>query len=226
MADIFDVVADPTRRDLLRVLLDRRAVPEAPTGEISVSELVQTLGISQPTVSKHLRVLRDSGLVSVREEGQHRYYRLEPAPLEALDAWVAPFVDDGQDDAGPDGGHADPETGLLGGGLSADPDGEDDGDPSGYRSPHPSAASGPTPATRRPPPCTTPRASPARRARRRSAGCALGSRGTRGTRDAGCDTMDTRPSGPLESRTSARIAGAMRSVSRSRRTRSRSAHVA
>ncbi|CAN00572.1 ArsR/SmtB family transcription factor [Clavibacter michiganensis] len=132
MADIFDVVADPTRRDLLRVLLDRRAVPEAPTGEISVSELVQTLGISQPTVSKHLRVLRDSGLVSVREEGQHRYYRLEPAPLEALDAWVAPFVDDGQDDAGPDGGHADPETGLLGGGLSADPDGEDDGDPSGY----------------------------------------------------------------------------------------------
>lgn len=79
MADIFDVVADPTRRDLLRVLLDRRAVPEAPTGEISVSELVQTLGISQPTVSKHLRVLRDSGLVSVREEGQHRYYRLEPA---------------------------------------------------------------------------------------------------------------------------------------------------
>ncbi len=132
MADIFDVVADPTRRDLLRVLLDRRAVPEAPTGEISVSELVQTLGISQPTVSKHLRVLRDSGLVSVREEGQHRYYRLEPAPLEALDAWVAPFVDDGQDDAGPDGGHADPETGLLGGGSSADPDGEDDGDPSGY----------------------------------------------------------------------------------------------
>ncbi|RIJ51894.1 ArsR family transcriptional regulator [Clavibacter lycopersici] len=129
MADIFDVVADPTRRDLLRVLLDRRAVPEAPTGEISVSELVQTLAISQPTVSKHLRVLRDIGLVSVREEGQHRYYRLEPAPLEALDAWVAPFVDGGgvEDDA-----HADPDTGLLGGGLSADPDGDEDGDPAGY----------------------------------------------------------------------------------------------
>ncbi|CAQ02634.1 ArsR/SmtB family transcription factor [Clavibacter sepedonicus] len=131
MADIFDVVADPTRRDLLRVLLDRRAVPEAPTGEISVSELVQTLGISQPTVSKHLRVLRDSDLVSVREEGQHRYYRLESAPLEALDAWVAPFVDDDQDEASDDG-HADPDTGLLGGGLSADPDGDDDGDPAGY----------------------------------------------------------------------------------------------
>ncbi|AWG00422.1 ArsR family transcriptional regulator [Clavibacter michiganensis subsp. insidiosus] len=132
MADIFDVVGDPTRRDLLRVLLDRRAVPEAPTGEISVSELVQTLGISQPTVSKHLRVLRDIGLVSVREEGQHRYYRLEPAPLEALDAWVAPFVDDGRGAEDSDDAHADPDTGLLGGGLSADPDAGDDGDPAGY----------------------------------------------------------------------------------------------
>jgi DNA-binding transcriptional ArsR family regulator len=131
MADIFDVVGDPTRRDLLRVLLDRRAVPEAPTGEISVSELVQTLGISQPTVSKHLRVLRDIGLVSVREEGQHRYYRLEPAPLEALDAWVAPFVDDVRGEEADDG-HADPDTGLLGGGLSADPDADEDGDPAGY----------------------------------------------------------------------------------------------
>jgi ArsR family transcriptional regulator len=132
MADIFDVVSDPTRRDLLRVLLDRRAVPEAPTGEISVSDLVHTLGISQPTVSKHLRVLRDIGLVSVREEGQHRYYRLEPMPLEALDAWVAPFVDAGDEDASTDDGHADPDTGLLGGGLSADPDGADEHDASTY----------------------------------------------------------------------------------------------
>ncbi|MDQ0744298.1 ArsR family transcriptional regulator [Clavibacter sp. B3I6] len=133
MADIFDVVSDPTRRDLLRVLLDRRAVPEAPTGEISVSELVQTLGISQPTVSKHLRVLRDIGLVSVREEGQHRYYRLEPAPLELLDAWVAPFVEvDRDEDDADEGDRADPDTGLLGGGLSADPDEDGDHDPSGY----------------------------------------------------------------------------------------------
>jgi ArsR family transcriptional regulator len=132
MADIFDVVSDPTRRDLLRVLLDRRAVREAPTGEISVSELVQTLGISQPTVSKHLRVLRDIGLVSVREEGQHRYYRLEPAPLEALDAWVGPFVDADREDAAGDDAGADPDTGLLGGGLSADPDGDDEHDPAGY----------------------------------------------------------------------------------------------
>lgn len=132
MADIFDVVSDPTRRDLLRVLLDRRAVPEAPTGEISVSELVQTLGLSQPTVSKHLRVLRDIGLVSVREEGQHRYYRLEPAPLEELDAWIAPFVDDGRDDRALDDDAADPDTGLLGGGLSRDPDEDGDHDPAGY----------------------------------------------------------------------------------------------
>ena len=92
MADIFDVVGDPTRRDLLRVLLDRRAVPEAPTGEISVSELVQTLGISQPTVSKHLRVLRDAGLVHVREVGQHRYYGIEIGPLEVVDDWLVPFL--------------------------------------------------------------------------------------------------------------------------------------
>ncbi|MFT2752555.1 metalloregulator ArsR/SmtB family transcription factor [Clavibacter sp. 199] len=131
MADIFDVVSDPTRRDLLRVLLDRRAVPEAPTGEISVSELVQTLGISQPTVSKHLRVLRDIGLVSVREEGQHRYYRLEPAPLAQLDDWVAPFTAVDRDDEDDDD-RADPDTGLLGGGLSADPDGDDEHDPAGY----------------------------------------------------------------------------------------------
>ncbi|MFT2749500.1 ArsR/SmtB family transcription factor [Clavibacter sp. Sh2036] len=133
MADIFDVVSDPTRRDLLRVLLDRRAVPEAPTGEISVSELVQTLGISQPTVSKHLRVLRDIGLVSVREEGQHRYYRLEPAPLEALEAWVAPFAAADRGAGGAvDDGRVDPDTGLLGGGLSADPDGDGEHDPAGY----------------------------------------------------------------------------------------------
>ena len=61
------------------------------TGESrSVSELVTELGISQPTVSKHLKVLRDHGLVAVREEGQHRYYRLDPAPLGELATWLAP----------------------------------------------------------------------------------------------------------------------------------------
>ena len=86
MADIFDVLADGTRRELLS-RLERRA------GEVSVTQLVAELGISQPTVSKHLKVLREHGLVSVREEGQHRYYRLDRAPLADLEQWLAPFLD-------------------------------------------------------------------------------------------------------------------------------------
>lgn len=90
MADIFDVLADGTRRELLTHLL-RHAGSRHDRGEVAVSELVSELGISQPTVSKHLKVLRDHGLVTVREEGQHRYYRLDPAPLDELRAWLAPF---------------------------------------------------------------------------------------------------------------------------------------
>lgn len=92
MADIFDVVADPTRRDVLRVLLERYVSPESDGGEISVGDMVERLGTSQPTVSKHLKVLRDHGLVVVREEGQHRYYRLEAGPLEELEDWLIPFL--------------------------------------------------------------------------------------------------------------------------------------
>ncbi|MFF2273513.1 ArsR/SmtB family transcription factor [Agromyces sp. NPDC058136] len=92
MADIFDVVADATRRDILAVLLERESAVPQSGGEISVSEIVAALGTSQPTVSKHLKVLRESGLVSVREEGQHRYYRLDRAPLETLEDWLIPFM--------------------------------------------------------------------------------------------------------------------------------------
>src|ERR1700760_4274171 len=92
MADIFDVIADPTRRDLLKVLLDRYLSADSESGEISVGDIVETLGLSQPTVSKHLRVLRDHGLVSVREEGQHRYYTIDPAPLQELGGWLSPFT--------------------------------------------------------------------------------------------------------------------------------------
>ncbi|MFF1571210.1 ArsR/SmtB family transcription factor [Leifsonia sp. NPDC058292] len=92
MADIFDVIADATRRDILGVLLDRHADDAHTSGEISVSEIVSTLELSQPTVSKHLKVLRDAGLVAVREEGQHRYYRLDSEPLEAVEDWIIPFV--------------------------------------------------------------------------------------------------------------------------------------
>ncbi|HEY9498506.1 MAG TPA: metalloregulator ArsR/SmtB family transcription factor [Terrimesophilobacter sp.] len=105
MADIFDVVADPTRRELLQVLLERYRTSGSEAGEISVGELVDKLGLSQPTVSKHLKVLRDIDLVTVREEGQHRYYRLDSAPLEVLEDWLIPFLgadfDDGlADEAG------------------------------------------------------------------------------------------------------------------------------
>ncbi len=92
MADIFDVIADATRREILRVLLDRYVDDVHRSGEISVSEIVAKLELSQPTVSKHLKVLRDTGLVTVREEGQHRYYQLDSGPLEDVEDWVIPFL--------------------------------------------------------------------------------------------------------------------------------------
>jgi ArsR family transcriptional regulator len=99
MADIFDVLADGTRRDILRRLLD---------SEASVSDLVEALGVTQPTVSKHLARLLDAGLVSVREDGRNRIYTVRPAPLQTVDAWISPFlggapgpVEDESDDAGP-----------------------------------------------------------------------------------------------------------------------------
>ena len=89
MADIFDVVADSTRREMLQILLENL---ETGSGEMSVSELVARTGLSQPTVSKQLKVLRDSGLVGVREDGQHRLYHLDPTPLEELEDWAIPFL--------------------------------------------------------------------------------------------------------------------------------------
>jgi len=91
MADIFTVVADPTRRELLGALLTAYG-SDVTGGELSVGQLVEKIGVSQPTVSKHLRVLRDHGLVSSREEGQHRFYRLDPEPLVRLEEWVVPFT--------------------------------------------------------------------------------------------------------------------------------------
>lgn len=92
MADIFDVVADGTRREILQVLLERSVNGSDAGGDMSVSEIVSALEISQPTVSKHLKVLRDSGLVSVRDQGQHRFYRLDADPLEGLEDWLIPFL--------------------------------------------------------------------------------------------------------------------------------------
>jgi ArsR family transcriptional regulator len=97
MADIFDVLADGTRRDILRRLLD---------GEAAVSDLVDVLGLTQPTVSKHLARLLDAGLVTVREDGRNRIYALRSAPLATVDAWLSPFLDGAPmvqhaDDSGP-----------------------------------------------------------------------------------------------------------------------------
>lgn len=94
MGDIFDVIADPTRRELLRVLAEHRASAGDGSGEVNVGGLVDALGLTQPTVSKHLKVLRESELVSVREDGQHRFYSLRTAPLEELEDWLLPFLDD------------------------------------------------------------------------------------------------------------------------------------
>lgn len=89
MPDIFDVVADPTRREMLHILLESAAKG---SGEMSVTELVSRTGLSQPTVSKQLKVLRDAGLVIVREDGQHRLYHLDPTPLEEIENWAIPFL--------------------------------------------------------------------------------------------------------------------------------------
>ena len=78
----FAVVADPTRRRILDLLRE---------GERPVGELVERLAMSQPAVSKHLRVLRDAGLVAVRTDAQRRMYRLRSEPLVELDEWLAPY---------------------------------------------------------------------------------------------------------------------------------------
>ncbi|MFJ4173271.1 ArsR/SmtB family transcription factor [Microbacterium sp. NPDC089696] len=98
MTDIFDVIADGTRRDILQLLLRRTADGEAGT---SVSQIVADLGISQPTVSKHLKVLREAELVSVREDGQRRFYSLAVEPLEVVDDWLVPFLVDAYGDSAP-----------------------------------------------------------------------------------------------------------------------------
>jgi DNA-binding transcriptional ArsR family regulator/uncharacterized protein YndB with AHSA1/START domain len=82
MPTAFDVLAEPSRRDILDLLRD---------GERSVGELVDRLSLSQPGVSKHLRVLREAGLVEVRPEGQRRLYELRAEPLAEVDSWLSPY---------------------------------------------------------------------------------------------------------------------------------------
>lgn len=79
MDDVFAVLADPTRRGILELLAER---------EHSVNQLVAAFSVSQPAISRHLRVLREAGLVQVRGLGQRRIYQLDPEPLMALDDWL------------------------------------------------------------------------------------------------------------------------------------------
>ncbi len=81
-ADAFNAVAEPRRRQILDLLAG---------GELPVNDLVGLMGLAQPLVSKHLRVLREVGLVDVRDEGRQRMYRLNGRPLEPIYAWVKSF---------------------------------------------------------------------------------------------------------------------------------------
>ena len=79
---MFDIIAEPNRRAILGVLL---------SSERSVGEIERRLRMPQPTVSKHLRVLREAGFVESTVDAQRRLYRLKPEPLQEVDAWLAPF---------------------------------------------------------------------------------------------------------------------------------------
>jgi len=79
---VFEIIAEPNRRAILNLLV---------SSQQSVGEIERQLGMPQPTVSKHLRVLRDAGFVESRVDAQRRLYRLKPEPLQEVDAWLAPF---------------------------------------------------------------------------------------------------------------------------------------
>ncbi|AHH97861.1 metalloregulator ArsR/SmtB family transcription factor [Kutzneria viridogrisea] len=84
MVSTFEVLAEPRRREILDLLY---------AGERHVGELVERLGMPQPGVSKHLKVLRAAGLVEVRQEAQRRWYRLRLQPLVEVDQWLRPYRD-------------------------------------------------------------------------------------------------------------------------------------
>lgn len=79
---VFELLAEPNRRRILDLLRER---------ERAAGELLEHLQLAQPTVSKHLKLLREAGLVAVRQEAQRRVYRLRAAPLAEVDEWLAPY---------------------------------------------------------------------------------------------------------------------------------------
>ena len=82
MESAFAIIAEPSRRAILSLLA---------SAERSVGDIEQRLRLSQPSVSKHLRVLREAGFVESRVDAQRRVYRIRPEPLMEIDAWLAPF---------------------------------------------------------------------------------------------------------------------------------------
>jgi DNA-binding transcriptional ArsR family regulator len=82
VASVFEIIAEPNRRAILGLLA---------ASEQSVGEIERELGMPQPTVSKHLRVLREAGFVESTVDAQWRLYRLKPEPFQEVDAWLAPF---------------------------------------------------------------------------------------------------------------------------------------
>ncbi len=82
MGSVFEIIAEPKRRAILSLLV---------SSQQSVGEIERHLRMSQPTVSKHLRVLREAGFVESIVDAQRRLYRLTPAPLQEVDAWLVPF---------------------------------------------------------------------------------------------------------------------------------------
>ena len=82
MESVFEIIAEPNRRAILSLLV---------SSQQSVGDIERRLHMPQPTVSKHLRVLRDSGFVESTIDAQRRLYRLKPEPFRQVDAWLAPF---------------------------------------------------------------------------------------------------------------------------------------
>src|ERR1700683_2816333 len=82
MESVFEIIAEPNRRAILSLLV---------SSQQSVGEIERQLHMPQPTVSKHLRVLRDAGFVESTVDAQRRLYRLKPEPFQEMDAWMAPF---------------------------------------------------------------------------------------------------------------------------------------
>lgn len=82
VGSVFEIIAEPNRRAILNLLV---------SSEQSVGEIERQLGMQQPTISKHLRVLREAGIVESTVDAQRRVYRLKPEPLQEVDAWLAPF---------------------------------------------------------------------------------------------------------------------------------------